>query len=285
MLRLVTFPHRLAAFVAILAATSLGAADWGQPRGEPVVYKTVGDRALTLYVSRPDGAAAQEARPAIVFFHGGGWVGGSPAQLNDQAEHFTSRGLVCVLVQYRFAPRDETAAPEVCIQDARSAIRWVRRHAAELGVDPNRIAAMGASAGGHLAAHAALVAGIDDPHDDLSISSKPNALLLFNPVLDNGPGNYGASRVRDRLRELSPAHNVAAGAPPTILFLGTQDKLIPLATLARFRDALLAAGVPCELHLYEGQDHGFFNRSRSPEFYRLTVGECDRFLTQLGWLE
>jgi len=118
------------------------------------------------------------------------------------------------------------------------------------------------------------------------VSARPNALLLFNPVLDNGPGGWGTARVRDRYPEWSPAHNVSRDDPPAIVFLGTQDALIPVATLEKFKTAMTAAGVRCDLHLYEGEPHGFFNASRSDgKYYRLTLLEADRFLGSLGWLQ
>ena len=88
----------------------------------------------------------------------------------------------------------------MCCADAKSALRYVRAHATELGIDPQRIAAAGGSAGGHLAAFTALVDGLDDPQDDLAVSCKPNALVLFNPVFNNGPDQWGHGRVGDRLQ-------------------------------------------------------------------------------------
>ena len=252
--------------------------------GETHIYKHADGQPLHLHTIKPPQWSASDERVAIVFFHGGGWVGGKVAQLEDQARHFAARGAVCFLVQYRFAPQDNVTPPIVCIQDARSALRWVRQHVKQFGVDAERIVAAGASAGGHLAAHAALVPAIDDPADDLSVSPRPDALILFNPVLDNGPGEFGTRRIGDRVAEFSPAHHVAPGAPPTILFLGTKDQLIPVATLERFRDAMRAAGARCELHLYEDQEHGFFNAWKSPEHYALTVQAADQFLQSLGWL-
>ncbi|MCX6953816.1 MAG: alpha/beta hydrolase [Verrucomicrobia bacterium] len=278
-------PSLLLAFT--VAVAPLFAAEAKAPVGEARTYKKIGDRELKLYVLRPDGWKATDRRPAIVFFHGGGWTGGAPSQFNEQSTYFASRGLVCVQVQYRLLASASKAPPDDCIHDARSAMRWVRSHAAELGIAPSRIAAAGGSAGGHLAAHVGLVAGVDDPADDRAVSPKPNALLLFNPVLDNGPGEWGAARVGNRFPELSPAHNVSRDDPPAVVFLGTQDKLIPVATMERFKAAMTQAGVRCELHLYEGQGHGFFNAKGADggKYYALTVRAADQFLASLGWLK
>lgn len=274
------------ACVALLLASPLSAAEPKVPLGEPRVYKQVDGRQLHLYVVRPDGWTAGDRRPAIVFYHGGGWTGGTPAQFNETAAYFASRGLVCVQVEYRLLKGDPKAPPIPCIRDARSALRWVRAHAAALGIDPRRIASAGGSAGGHLAAHVGMVEGTDDPQDDLNVSPKANAMLLFNPVLDNGPGGWGTGRVGDRYPEFSPAHAVSPDDPPAILFLGSQDKLIPVATLERFKARMTAAGVRCDLHVYEGQPHGFFNfNAANPRFFRLTVIAADQFLQSLSWLQ
>src|ERR1035437_19830 len=139
------------------------------PVGEPVVYKKVEGRELKLYLIKPADWKASDRRPGIVFFHGGGWVGGGPSAFNTQGQYLATRGMVCAQVEYRLL-RDPKEPPLVCIQDAKCAMRWVRGHARELGIDPKRIAASGGSAGGHLSAFVGLAKGLDDPQDDLSIS-------------------------------------------------------------------------------------------------------------------
>ena len=266
--------HLLTALVLANAERAIGS--------ETIVYKKVEGRELRLQVDKPDGWSARDRRPAILFFFGGGWVGGTPEQFKDQAIHFSKRGMVAVRVEYRVIPKGDKGPPIPCCRDAKSAVRHVRAHAAELGIDPTRIACAGGSAGGHLAAFTALVPGTDDPGDDRNISCKPDALILFNPVLDNGPmGGWGNQRVGDSYRDYSPAHNIQKGAPPSIVFLGDQDKLIPVATLERFQTGMKAVGSRCETRIYPGAGHGFFNREPHKE---QTLREADRFLVSLGWL-
>ena len=245
------------------------------------VYKTVGQRGLKLFVVNPDDWKPGDKRPALVFFHGGSWIVGKPVQFDEHCRYFASRGLVCIQVQYRLL-RKPTETPLLPIQDAKSAMRWVRSHAAELGVDPDRIAAGGGSAGGHLAAFASMVEGMDDPADDLTVSPRGNAQLLFNPAYDNGPTGFAYSRVGERFREFSPAHNVSADDPPSIVFLGTNDNLIPVATAQKFKADMEKVGVRSELFLYEGQPHGFFNKQ---PYLNQTIIETDKFLESLGWLQ
>ncbi len=277
----------LAAFVGLLIAIPAFAAPKKRALpDESHVYKKVGNRELRLYVTRPEGWKADDRRPALVFFHGGGWVGGAPGQFTQHAAYFASRGMVAVQVEYRLLDRGGNDPPTVCVHDARSAMRWVRGRAGELGIDPERIASAGGSAGGHLAAHVGMVEGLDDPEDDRSVSAKSDAMVLFNPVFDNGPEGWGTKRVGARYREFSPAHNISRDDPPAMVFLGTEDKLIPVHAVERFQKAMRDAGVRCEAEFYEGQPHGFFNYGRSAnKYYYQTVKAADAFLVSLGWLE
>jgi acetyl esterase len=253
---------------------------------ETVVYKKTPERELHLAIEKPAAWQKDAKLPALVFFFGGGWVGGSPAQFKPQSEYFASRGIVGIRVEYRVIPKGDAGPPVVCIQDAKSAMRYVRAHAGELGIDPHRIGAAGGSAGGHLAAATALLPGFDDPQDDLAISPRPDALVLFNPVFDNGPGEWGNKRVGERFRDFSPAHHVDAKAPPTIVFLGEQDKLIPVKNVQNFAERMKKAGVRCETHFYPGAGHGFFNqRGKDDTHFKATVIAADQFLTSLGWLQ
>ncbi|MHC4250753.1 MAG: alpha/beta hydrolase [Planctomycetota bacterium] len=122
--------------------------------------------------------------------------------------------------------------------------------------------------------------------EDAKTSSRPDALVLFNPVYDNGPTGYGHDRVKERWREISPMHNIDKDTPPTIVFLGTKDKLIPVKTAQKYKELMEDQGVRSDLHVYEGQPHGFFNhRGGKNPCYHLTVIEADRFLAALGFLE
>lgn len=151
----------------LTAALICGLAPWSLaaegPVGQARVYKKVGDRELRLFVVHHDGWQPTDQRPALVLFHGGGWTGGSPMQFNDQVTYLARRGMVCFQVEYRLV-KDVPGPPLNCVHDAKSAMRWVRSHAGELGIDPKRIAAGGGSAGGHLAAFVGMVEGLDDPH-------------------------------------------------------------------------------------------------------------------------
>ena len=251
---------------------------------EVLEYKNTPQGKLFLHTYYPDNWQMTDKRSAVVFFFGGGWNGGSYTQFSRHADYLASRGMVAFAADYRTKSKHKTE-PKACVSDGKSAVRWIRGNAAKLGVDPKKIIAGGGSAGGHVAATTATIKAFDESSDDLSISPKPQALLLFNPVIDNGPGGWGHARVKDRYLEISPLHNISPGAPPTILFLGRNDRLIPAATVQKYRDQMQAVGSRCDLHLYDGQGHGFFNQSRNAQHFYLTVFEMDRFLSSLGWLE
>lgn len=253
----------------------------GAPQPDLVkIYKKVGGHELKLHIFNPDGHKAGDQRPAIVFFFGGGWNGGSPTQFYPQSEYLASRGMVAISAEYRVKNRHKTS-PLECVKDGNSAICWVRAHAGELGIDPKKIAAGGGSAGGHVAAAIGTTKGIVEEGEDPTVSSRPDALVLFNPVFDNGPKGYGHDRVKAYWEKISPFHNLDKTTPPTIVFLGTKDKLIPVATGEKYRDTMKGLGARCDLHLYDGEPHGFFNKSK----YHETVFEADRFLASLGFLK
>ena len=274
-------------FFQVLYAGPLITKDKGVEGSVSEVYKTIGDVKLKMHIFYPEDHKPTDRRPAIVFFFGGGWKGGSVGQFGNQSRYLASRGMVAMCAEYRTQNRHKTT-PFECVIDGKSAVRWARKNAERLGVDPKKIAAGGGSAGGHVAAAAGTLKGLEDKSDDLSVSSKPNALVLFNPVFDNGPEGYGYERVKDRYKEISPIHNISKGSPPTIIFLGSRDKHIPVATAERYKKLMEEKSSRCELRVYEGQKHGFFNLHKSscePKYFYLTVIETDQFLQSLGYLE
>ncbi|WP_231616017.1 alpha/beta hydrolase fold domain-containing protein [Novipirellula artificiosorum] len=260
-------------------------------------YKTVGDVSLRLWVFEPDGHQATDKRPAIVFFFGGGWKSGSPGQFEPHCRYLASRGIVAMTADYRVRTRHGTLADR-CVTDAKSAVRWVRRNAPRLGVDPNRIVAGGGSAGGHLAACTGVVPGFDEIDEDLSVSSVPNALALFNPAvllasfqgvtLDSEKLTDLTTRTGVPPQQISPIHHVESGQPPTIIFHGKSDTTVPYKTVEKYAEQSNAAGNRCELKAYVGAVHGFFNHGKGDkptEYYQRTLFQLDEFLASLGYVD
>lgn len=250
------------------------------------VYKSIGSIQLRLHVFEPPRALASKPRAAIVFFFGGGWTSGTVQQFVPQSKHLAGRGMVAAVADYRVFGRHQTS-PFEAMADAKSAIRWVRSHARELGVDPDRIAAGGGSSGGHIALSAGVFDTFDEADEDRKISSKPNALILFNPAVDTT--HETPARLKDRFagrpRDASPLHHLSRGLPPTVIFHGKADATVPYADVEQFCAEATKLGNRCLLHGYEGATHGFFNPSREEgKWYRETLQEMDRFLTKIGYL-
>lgn len=222
-----------------------------------VPYKETQKGPLMLHVFEPSNKSTA-GRPAIVFFFGGGWSNGTPLQFYPDCRYFAAAGYVAISADYRISSTHGTP-PIAAAADARSVIRYVRAHAKELGVDPARITAAGASAGGHLAAATACIDTFDDPADDRTIDARPNSLVLWYPVIDNGPGGYGHERIGDKFRDFSPLHNIRPGFPPTLVFLGTKDKYIPVATGELFQKRIRESGARCELKLFPNAGHPIYN--------------------------
>ncbi len=265
------------------------------------VYRTVDDVELRIYLCNPEGHSAEDNRPAIVFFFGGGWRAGSPQQFLPHCRYLADRGMVAAAADYRVASRHGVTADE-CVKDAKSAVRWLRTNADRLGIDPDRIAAGGGSAGGHLAAATATLPD-HDPDPD-GVSPAPNALVLFNPATVLAPVEGGpeptdeaserfealAERLGAPAESMSPYHHLRAGLPPTIMFHGTADQTVPHGTAHDFCLGLRSHKARCDFVSYHDQGHGFFNYGRGEgddknKMYEDTVSRMDGFLYSLEWLE
>ena len=248
---------------------------------EKVLYKQIQDVKLFLDVYYPENMDTTKKYPAMVFFFGGGWKEGNVKKFERQAIYFSKRGLVSFLVDYRIEGKHKTT-PFESLKDAKSSIRFIKENAEKFHIDSSKIIASGGSAGGHLAAATSLIEGFNETTDNLKVSGKPSALVLFNPVIDNGPGGYGYARIGDEYKNFSPLHNIKKQAPPTIIFLGTEDIYIPIETAKYYKIVMEKVGSRCDLFLYEGAKHTFFNNNK---YYKDVLLEADKFLQSLGYLE
>jgi acetyl esterase/lipase len=249
-----------------------------------VIYKTINNLELELHFFFPPNHQMTDKKPAIVFFHGGGWKNGKPAQFYMQCKYLASRGMVAMSAQYRTRKYNGTT-PKECVKDGKSTMRWIRKHATQYGINPNLLAAGGGSAGGHIAAATATLDGFNEEGEDTSVSCIPNALVLFNPVINNSSEGYGYDRVKPYWKEFSPHHNLHIGTPPTIFMVGTEDKLVKRNIAKQYKNKMEELGLRCDLIIYEGANHGFFNKKKNEEKHYQSLVDADRFLISLKYLE
>jgi len=243
------------------------------------VYRSTPQGDLRMHVCLPPGAAAV-ARPGIVFFHGGGWRGGTPQQFYPQMEYLASRGLVAAGAEYRLTGVQGVTLA-ACVQDAFAAVRWLAEQAERFALDPALLLAAGGSAGGHLAACCALLDG-SAAGPEAPPPVRPAALVLFNPVLDlRDPRRqeaFGFSA--EEAQRLSPNAHLDAPPPPAVLFYGSDDEY--LADGRAYTEQARALDSRAELWIAPGQRHAFFN---GEPWRDITLAAAERFLASRGFLD
>jgi len=250
------------AFVAALLAVALAGCS---PRGsrpelvaaapeEPsrLVFRDVGGRELAAFVFRARSHSRGPA-PAILLFHGGGWVAGGADWTFPRARRYARMGLVAIAIDYRLS--DEVTTPVDALDDACEAFRWVRRNAEMLGIDPSRVAGHGVSAGGQLVA-AAATRGCGSSEGSFG-NGGPDALVLWSPALDVVRDGWFRRLLQGRADpvDYSPADRVPARMAPAIIVHGAEDTLTPVDGARRFCERAGANGNRCELQAYPGLGH------------------------------
>jgi len=243
-----------------------------------LVYRVSGNRKIRLDLYGPQGTAPAGGRPVIVAIHGGGWRGGSKLDMQGMAVRFAQRGYVIAAVDYRLSRPSYSSWPDN-LSDVREAVRWLRRHAKDYGIDPDRVVALGSSAGGHLAALLGTTTESPVNHETYSgtkaetkVSSRVQAVVdLYGPsdlemlyrhsplgsipvVLMMGATPDTAPR---RYRSASPVSHVTSEAPPMLLIHGRQDTLVPPEQSESLAQKLQASGVAHRLLVIDGARHGF----------------------------
>jgi acetyl esterase len=267
------------------------------PGSRAEVYKTIGDVKLKIYIYEPKGHKAGAKRPAIVFFYGGSWRGGTPRQFLEHCRYLASKGMVAMTADYRVSSRQGTK-PVHCVRDGKSAVRWIRQNADRLGIDPDRVAAGGGSAGGHVAACTGTLPKHNELGEDAKVSSVPDAMVLYNPVIStalaDGVVPYGGDTNETLMKRLglknpatlSPYHNIRKGLPPTLVLHGKGDTTVPYSTAEAYVKQATKTGLRAELAGYEDMPHGFFNFGRRDnKMFLATVTRTHEFLGSLGYVK
>ncbi|MCL1634574.1 alpha/beta hydrolase [Luteimonas sp. SX5] len=240
--------------VIACAAPALAGAQ--APASVPIIeHYPGGDRQpMQARIFKPRDGDTPSPHAAIVLFHGGGWNEGEASWMDSSAAAWASEGLVAIAVDYRLSDQ-KSITPYQAVADARAAMRWVRRQAARLNIDPKRIAAAGTSAGGHLAASAAI---FDDASDG-AVPARPDALVLRSPALSIADSGWFRKLTGsdERAAALSPDRHVRTGLPPTLVLQGEKDNVTPAAGARTFCERMRKAGNRCDLQIYPGVGHLF----------------------------
>lgn len=245
-------------------------------------YKTIDGFKLDAHLFLPQGLKQGERRPATVYFHGGSWGEGKPDWHFSSCKSDAAQGMVGVSVEYRTYGRYGTQ-PFEAVADTKSLFRWLRLHADELHIDPDKIIALGHSAGGHLILCAAMCHNLDEPGEDLTVSSAPNALVLKAAVYDlSGPNWWDSLNEKGKSLSISPTHQIKSGLPPIVMFHGTSDNMVPYPSAKVFAEKMAQAGNDCEFHTLGGAGHvPWFDPKVTDPVSRATQA----FLQKLGYLK
>lgn len=266
--------------LAVTLCTSMSLAADTEP-GKRYIYKHTAGEAQAMEIYFPEGHDPTTAKtPCVLLFHGGGWGGGDLEMFRYQCKYFASRGLVAATANYRMIPAAErkslpegVSRKQFCITDAKSAIRWVKQNADELGIDPEKIITGGGSAGGHISILATTNPGLNDPADPKDYDTSVVAYLLFNPALSAADAQYP---------EVDAMQYLTDDFAPAVVFFGTEDKWKVGWDAAHAKLNDLGAGERIHLWIADGASHAFFN---NPPWIDLTLIEADRFLVSLDLLE
>jgi acetyl esterase/lipase len=249
-------------------------------------YKLAGDEELNAYVFTPASVSAEITQKpdaaAIVFFSSSHWDAYLISQFAPHCLYLASRGMVTVLAEYRVSSRGN-ARPTDAMDDARDALAWLRLNAANLGIHPDKIVAAGASGGGHLAISTALFPAPEEK----PVATTPNAVLLFNPILDTTRKEIEAQKFPNAkaAKAASPIHHLRRKLPPTLILHGTADRAVPFEISKKFARKMRWRSNKCVLSNFDGQGHGFFNFNVDARLYEICLNEVDRFLVELGFLD
>lgn len=246
---------------------------WPHIQCEKFTYKKIDNVELSIKVYTPEDHNLNKKTGAVVFFFGGGWVEGTIDHFQNQCRYLSSLGIVSFTPEYRVKSRYGTT-PFECVEDGKDALNWIYDRVDEFGIDRNRIALGGGSAGGHVALASVLI-----PSGRVEL--KPRAFILFNPVVDTTSRGYGALYFRGKERDLSPIHHLKSNIADMIIFHGTEDVTVPLKNVIRFRGELQKLGNSCELVPYSDVGHGFFNygKIKDGEWYFFdTLKQTENFL-------
>jgi acetyl esterase/lipase len=227
-----------------------------------LTYKTVDGFYLDIHLYLPDSTKfPSNNKAAMVYFHGGSWTEGKPDWFFGSCRYDAEHGKVAAAVEYRIGDR-HGSLPFESVKDAKSAIRWMRANAGKYHFSPDKIIASGNSAGGHVILCAALLDDYNESTDDLTISAKPDLLMVNSGVYDLTVGNEWLTALLgnnpDSVKAISPSFNMKKISQPILLIHGTEDNNVPYWTAAKFAKAMKELNNTIELRSLQGSGHFFW---------------------------
>lgn len=246
-------------------------------------YKKTFLNKLDAHIFSPDKKQPDTLRSVFIFYHGGGWRRGKPEWEYKICKHFASTGMVAMSIEYRLGRRILHISPVEIIKDAKSSIRWVRENYKELNIDTNKIVVAGFSAGGHIAACTGILNKFDEEYENLSISSIPNAMILWSAAVNTvEKDTWFEKSIKGKatLEECSPAHNIKSNLPPTIIFHGEDGPTIPIKFVKDFAKQMIEKGNRCDLYIYKDQVHRPWTDN-----WKDVYNKIELFLQELGYIE
>lgn len=257
-----------------------------KPSVKHYTYKTTPQGNLELRVYLPKDTSENNHRPVILFFFGGGWIGGGIDHFRQQGEYLAKRGMVAALVEYRIDSKHHTT-PDKAVEDGLDAMKWIADHADELGIDTEKMIASGASAGGHIAACLALC---KIKNTDALSDIHPSLLILFNPVLDlmnaTAELEFMPRELElieaigpDKARAISPNQHINDKTPDTLIIFGEHDPL--LEQTYDFIPAAEKFGAETRLLVAKDNGHGFCNKE---PWKSSSIRAMDQYLIEKGYL-
>jgi len=261
---------------------------------EERIYKKVNGHELKVDIFYSKSTQQKVNNPSIAFFHGGGWVFGDPSEFHEACKRYALKGFVTFSFQYRLSINEDGSYPHPditpveSVKDARTAIRWLRDNVESLRIDPEKIVVAGQSAGGQLVWATALFDTINENTDNLSISTVPNAMLLYSSSYNTMEAwvDMLLGERRNEIWTISPHHNLKEHTPPVIAFHGKSDDMVLFYTVILFQEKMQKLGNQFELITFEDRKHylGEGNKKYARYFDEEILERTDEFLKQLEFM-
>ena len=265
--------------IAVIVLMAFGLCASGGVVKKEYSYAGMDGQSHQIEVCFPENHEPGGKAPCFVFFHGGGWVGGNLNAGRPFCEYLASRGMVALTANYSMHPKNELenlpageSKKRICVMDGKTVVRWVKKHAQELGIDPEKMVVGGASAGGHISVLQMMDEQFNNPAESPAIKTDAQAFVLLCPAF--------TVPERDPAPDMSVFQWLKKKFPPTLFIVGETDKWKKASDL--LIEKLAEAEADIEVWMGPQDGHMFF---RTKDWITPTLIRIDEFLTENGFLE